>query len=317
MSNIESKKPKPTLGFKARCLWWVCRSVAVLPHWVQYRVLATLIAVLMRDIVRYRRSLILSQLHKCFPEKSEQEIRHIYRESYRTLAESIIHTMNLAGITDEKRRKVIKFNIPDEIREKVQGHHFVMLASHYGPWEYMQFISLHFPGYYEIGAYHPLSNKTWDELFYYMRTFHDTIPVCSNNFIRFFVQHRAEGFEGKNLILGMISDQNAPPTGDVHWYDFLGRKTLFFDGGQQLALRFKLPVTFLSMRRTGVGRYECDLKLIHDGESEVGKYEIMEQYVRLLEEDIRREPSRWMWTHRRWKYTLNPETGEAEYHRKG
>lgn len=311
------EKPKPTMGIGAKCLWCLCRLVAILPHWVQFRVLATAIASLMRDIVRYRRSLILSQLRKCFPEKSEQEIQSICRESYRTLAESIIHTMTLAGITEEQRRSIIKFNIPDSVREAINDRHFVILASHYGFWEYMQFVGIEFPGYYVIGAYHPLSNKSWDELFYYMRTFNDTIPVCSNNYLRFFIQHRANGFNGNKLILGMVSDQNAPPTGDVHWYDFLGRKTLFFDGGQQLSLRFGLPVTFMSMRRTGVGKYECDLKLIHDGNGEIGKYEIMEQYVRMLEEDIRRDPARWMWTHRRWKYTLNPETGEAEYHRKG
>ena len=310
-------KKKPKMGVGAWCLWLLCRSVSILPHWVQYRILSPMIALLMGGVVRYRRTLILDQLRKCFPEKGEAEIRKICRESYRTLAESIICTMTLAGMTEKRRRTIIKFNIDENVREAVKDSHFVLLASHYGFWEYAQYIETQFDDHYAVVAYHPLSNKAWEELFYYLRSFELVTPVSSNNYLRHFIQHRATGHDGKYMLLGMVSDQNAPPTGDVHWYDFLGRKTLFFDGGQQLALRFGLPVTYISMRRVGVGKYEGTLKLIYDGKSEVGKYEITEKYVSMLEQDIRRDPARWMWTHRRWKYTYNPETGGADYHRKG
>ena len=310
------KYKKPKMGFGAWSLWLLCRSVAILPHWVQYRLIAPMIAMLMGGLIRYRRSLIFNQLHKCFPEKSEPEIRKICRESYRTLAESIVCTMTLAGMTVEKRSKVIKFNIEEPVMEAVKDNHFVLLASHYGFWEYAQYIEAQFDNHHAVVAYHPLSNKAWDELFYYLRSFEDVTPVSSNNFLRHFIQHRANGHNGKRIILGMVSDQNAPPMGDGYCHDFLGRKTFFFDGGQQLALRFGLPVTFLSMRRVGVGKYEGTLKLIYDGKSEVGKHDIMKQYVSLLEQDIRRDPARWMWTHRRWKYTLN-EKGEVVFSRKG
>jgi KDO2-lipid IV(A) lauroyltransferase len=66
-----------------------------------------------------------------------------------------------------------------------------------------------------------------------------------------------------------------------------------------------------------VGKYHCDVVLVHDGKSPVVKNQIMEQYVRLLEDDIRRDPARWMWSHRRWKYYPDPVTGEPIYRRKG
>jgi KDO2-lipid IV(A) lauroyltransferase len=118
------------------------------------------------------------------------------------------------------------------------------------------------------------------------------------------------------MLLGLIADQNAPPQGDVHWYDFLHHKTLFFEGGEHLALKFGLPVLYFSMSRIRAGEYRGEVKVVYDGVESVAKHEITERYARLLEQDICREPSRWMWSHRRWKYHPDPVTGEAIYTRK-
>ena len=312
---MENTKPK--LGFGARSLWLLCRSVAIMPQWYQYRIVATMIYAVLRYIVSYRRQLILKQVADSFPEKSREEVEAICNEFYRHLAEVIACTMTMAGITDEQRREVIKFNISDQVRQCVEGRHLVMLASHCGFWEYAQFVGLSLPGFCEIGAYHPLSNKSWDMLFLHLRTFKDVIPVPSSKYLHFFIKHKDTGVNGKPMMLGMASDQNAPPKGSVHWYNFLNRPTIFFEGGEQLAMKFNLPVVYLSMRRVDVGRYECDVILVHDGYESVEKHDITERYVRLLEKDIHRDPPRWMWSHRRWKYYPDPVTGEAIYRRKG
>ena len=279
--------------------------------------LTTLIYVIMRYVVRYRRALILQQIEGSFPDKSSEECKAICDEFYRHLAEVFVCTMSMAGITDEQRRSAIKFNISDSVKEVIKDRHFVILASHCGFWEYAQFVGMDLPGYCEIGAYHPLSNKAWDNLFLHLRTFEDVIPVPSQRYLRYFIEHRDTGVNGKPMMLGMASDQNASPKGDVRWFDFLNRPTIFFEGGEQLATRFGLPVAYFSMRRIAAGRYECDVLLVYDGAESVEKHEITERYVRLLEKDIHRDPPRWMWSHRRWKYYPDPVTGEAVYRRKG
>ena len=85
-------------------------------------------------------------------------------------------------------------------------------------------------------------------------------------------------------------------------------KTLFFEGGEQLAIKFSLPVLYLSMRRIKAGRYEGEVILLYDGDEVVDRHVITERYVRQLEKDIQREPSRWLWSHRRWKYVPDPVT---------
>mgnify|MGYP000354730086 FL=1 len=80
------------------------------------------------------------------------------------------------------------------------------------------------------------------------------------------------------------------------------RDTIFFDGGEKLALRCNLPVYFVRMERLQRGRYQMSFEPIYDGVEEVAEYEITERYVRRLEAMICEHPELWMWSHRRWKH---------------
>ena len=281
---MSSKKVRMGLG--ARALWLLCRSVAVMPYWMQYGCVEKVVYFLLRYVARYRRKLIIHQLAGSFPEKSDVEIKAICNDYYHTLAETIVGTMT---------------------------RHFVYLSSHHNFWEFAQFSGLKFKNHLTLCAYHPLTSKSWDELYYHLRYSKDALPVPSSQLIRYFLKHREEGVDGRKLLLGLIADQNASPKGEVHWYNFLNRPTIFFEGGEQLALKFNLPVLYLSMSRVKAGRYKGEVVLLYDGDESVEKHEITERYVRRLEQDILREPSRWMWSHRRWKYMPDPETGEVKY----
>ena len=126
--------------------------------------------------------------------------------------------------------------------------------------------------------------------------------VSMKESLRFYLRNREHGIRGKNLVMGLIADQNPPRRPDSHWFRFLNQDTIFFDGGEKLALRCHLPVYFVKMERLSRGRYEMSFEPIYDGEEEVAEHEITERYVRLLESEIRRRPELWIWSHRRWKH---------------
>lgn len=302
-----------SMSIGARALWLLCRSVAILPHWVQYGVIEPLIYFLLRYVARYRRRLILRQLTDSFPERSREEIAGLCNDYYHTLAETFVGTMTLAGMSYNKKREVLQVVVPEHIMEVVKGGDFVYLSSHHNFWEFAQFAGLAFEGHLTLCAYHPLTSKAWDELYYHLRRSKDSLPVPSSQLIRYYLQHRKDGVDGRRMLLGLIADQNSPPKGDVYWYDFLNHKTLFFEGGEQMAVKFGMPVLYLSMSRIGAGRYRGEVMMLYDGKESVEKHTITERYVRQLERDILREPSRWMWSHRRWKYYPDPVTGEAIY----
>lgn len=289
--------------------------MAILPHWVQYGVLGGFIYFVLRYVARYRRKLIVRQLSESFPERSKAEIVALCDEYYHILAETFVGTMTLAGMSGKKKQEVLDVTVPEHIMKVVEGKHFVYLSSHHNFWEFAQFAGLKFTNHLTLCAYHPLTSKAWDELYYHLRYSKDALPVPSSQLIRYFLQHRKDGVDGRQLLLGLIADQNSPPKGDVHWYDFLHHKTLFFEGGEQMAVKFNLPVLYLSMSRISAGKYRGEVILLYDGVESVEKHEITERYVRQLERDILREPAAWMWSHRRWKYTPDPVTGEPIYRR--
>lgn len=293
-------------GVRAEAMWILCRSIAVLPYWFQYYVLLEVVCFILRFVVRYRRRLIIRQLSDSFPEKSHAEIVAICHKYYRSLAEMIINTITLSGMSDTERARRVTFHGTAEVQQIIAGRNAVALTSHYGFWEYYTFASLWLSRHRIVVAYHPIKDLAMDEFYRRLRRMRSVDAVASNQFMRFYMNHK-EGIDGKHLVIGLISDQNSPPRGDVHWYRFLNHDSLFFYGGEQLALKFGLPVFYLELQRIRRGYYHCEYKLIYDGKEQVEPYEITERYVRALERTIVRRPELWMWSHNRWKYKRMPD----------
>lgn len=291
---------------RAESMWILCRSIAVLPYWFQYYVLLEVVCFILRFVVRYRRRLIIRQLSDSFPDKSHAEIKAICHKYYRSLAEMIINTITLSGMSDAERARRVTFHGTAEVQRIIEGRNAVALTSHYGFWEYYTFASLWLSRHRIVVAYHPIKDPAMDEFYQRLRRMRSVDAVASNQFMRFYMNHK-EGIDGKHLVIGLISDQNSPPRGDVHWYRFLNHDSLFFYGGEQLALKFGLPVFYLELQRIRRGYYHCEYKLIYDGKEKVEPYEITERYVRALERTIVRRPELWMWSHNRWKYKRMPD----------
>ncbi len=153
-----------------------------------------------------------------------------------------------------------------------------------------------------VAVYHPLRSPVMECLYQRLRNSSYATTVAMHDCVRFYLRHRATGIEGKNMVLGLIADQNPPRRPNSHWFRFLNQDTIFFDGGEKLARRFRLPVYFVRMDRLQRGRYRMSFELLYDGAEEVAENEITERYVRALEQMIRERPELWMWSHRRWKH---------------
>ena len=290
----------------ARLLWLLCLLVAILPHCIRYGVLSPFIAFILRKILHYRKRIIDLQLRDSFPEKSGEELAEIKSRFYDYLAEMVVGTLSLAGMGDRARRKAIKFDLPSNFNEVVDGKNVVFLTSHYGFWEAILNIYLEMPDHYIVAAYHPLKSSVMDKLFILLRRMERVVLVPSKGLMRYFFNN-ARKEKPELLGLGLIADQNCPPTRGCCWHRFLNHDTLFFDGGEQLALKFSMPVYYLQLERIKGGHYRMTLEPIYDGKSEIAPHEITECYVRLLEQTIRKKPEHWLWSHNRWKHRPSKE----------
>ena len=286
-------------------LWLGARVFAAMPYWFKYYVVENLIFVLLRYCLRYRMKVVKTNLRNSFPEKDERELAVIRRRFYRTLAEIFVDTIKLAGLTPEKGRSLLTVKGLEEQKERVGGRDWIAMTAHFGCWEYCSFWGLYDPTQIVVAVYHPLRSRIVEAFYQRLRNGDYATTVAMKESLRFYLRNRAGGIGGRNLVMGLIADQNPPRRPDSRWFRFLNQDTIFFDGGEKLALRCQLPVYFVKMERLRRGRYEMSFELIYDGKEEVAEYEITQRYVRMLEAEIRRRPELWMWSHRRWKHKRN------------
>lgn len=283
-------------------LWSGSRLFAVLPHWFKYYIVENLIFFLLYYCLRYRMKVVKTNLRNSFPEKSEHELAVIRRNFYRTLAEIFVDTVNMANMNEQKWRKLLVVKGFDEHVKAVRGRDWIAMTAHYGCWEYCSFWGLYERSQVVVAVYHPLRSKVMECLYQRLRNNENSLTVAMKDSLRFYLRNREQGIDGKNLVMGLIADQNPPRRPDSHWFRFLNQDTIFFDGGEKLALRCNLPVYFVKVERLRRGCYQMSFDQIYDGEEEVAENEITERYVRRLEAMIRKQPELWMWSHRRWKH---------------
>ena len=292
--------PMQRIGLES--LWLGARVFAAMPYWFKYYVVENLIFVLLRYCLRYRMKVVKTNLRNSFPEKDERELAVIRRRFYRTLAEIFVDTINLAGLTPEKGRSLLTVKGLEEQKERVGGRDWIAMTAHFGCWEYCSFWGLYDPTQIVVAVYHPLRSRIVEAFYQRLRNGDYATTVAMKESLRFYLRNRAGGIGGRNLVMGLIADQNPPRRPDSRWFRFLNQDTIFFDGGEKLALRCNLPVYFVKMNRLRRGRYEMSFELIYDGKEEVAEYEITQRYVRKLERMICECHELWMWSHRRWKH---------------
>jgi KDO2-lipid IV(A) lauroyltransferase len=279
-------------------LYGFARCVAIMPRFVRYYILEEIIYFILQYVVRYRRKVVLTNLRNAFPEKSDKEISKIAARCNRNLAEQMINTLSVAGISPERLKRYQTVVNIEEYRKAVAGRDVILLAGHYGSWEYHTSVAQHAPEQMIMSIYHPLNNSVMDEFFKRVRKMDNTVLVPRDESLRYFLKNR--GGE-KNIAMGLIADQNPYQYKDSHWFTFLNQDTIFAEGGEQLARKFKLPVWFAASRFRRRGEYECVMIELYDGNSPIEEHVITERYIRELEKCIVERPELWLWSHRRWK----------------
>jgi len=300
-----SKKLSFVQRFALESLWIAAKGFAVMPYWFKYHIVENFLFLLLYHCLRYRRRVVDANLRNAFPEKGDRERAVVRRRFYRTLSEIFVDTINMAHMSEEKVHRVLRVRNLDEHRRAVAGRDWIALSSHFGCWEYSSYWAAYEPSQLLVAVYHPLRSRVVEHLYRRLRNSAYATTVAMKESLRFYLRNREQGIGGKNLVMGLISDQNPPRRPDSHWFRFLNQDTIFFDGGEKLALRCRLPVYFVRMERVKRGCYEMSFDRIYDGEEPVAEHEITERYVRRLEAMIVECPELWMWSHRRWKHKRN------------
>lgn len=277
------------------------RLISRLPLGVLY-VLADLCFPPLYYVARYRRKVVTENLNNAFPELPSRERRKIRRRFYRWFCDYVVETLKLLSMSRQEMMRRMVIEGVDEMERSLETKPFVFIfLGHYCNWEWVSSIPLWYQKEDSHGAqlYRPLKNKAFDRLFLEMRSRFGSENISKYEALRHILQLRRDG---KKTCIGFISDQT-PGWNSIHdWVDFLHQDTPVFTGTERIAKKVDAAIFFADIRRVRRGYYHLVLRRMTDEPKDFPDYALTEQYMRELEQIIRRQPHLWLWSHRRWKH---------------
>jgi len=250
-------------------------------------------------LVGYRKKVVLDNLRRSFPEKSEDEINKICRKFYRYLCDITLETFKVLTISRKSMIEHCKFN-PEGFallnRLAEEHKNVILVMGHFGNWEWAGHPFSLLCKHKLFVIYHPLSNKYFNSLMLKMRSRFGTEMIEMKNTYK-------EMLANKGILntTAFIADQTPQPN-NAFWTNFLNQNTPVFKGTEVIAKKMNLPVVYASIRKVRRGYYEMYVELLTENPANTADGEITEMHTRKLEEDIRSMPEAWLWSHKRWKH---------------
>ncbi len=283
-------------------LYYLLRPLAFLPLKCLY-LLSDFIYFVLYYIIRYRKREVDDNLRQCFPDVTAERRRAVSRLFYRNFADYIFETIKLFHISDREIKRRMVFENTEAIdRFVAQGRSVAVYFSHCGNWEWAPSITLHShtdgvrTAFCQV--YRPLKNKAFDGLMLRLRSRFGSVSLPKSTVLRRLIALRRDGFV---TVTGVMSDQK-PSHGDPTLpLLFLGRPTAFITGTEELARRMKMAAVYWDMYKDSRGYYRIVTRVIADDVSETAPGDVTRVYASMLQQTIQRNPSIWLWTHKRWK----------------
>lgn len=271
-----------------------------------FYIISDLIAFVMERVVRYRASVVYINLSRSFPEKSYSELRKIAHKNYKYITDNFVETIWAVTASEKqlsKRARIVNPEVLADIYET--GKSAMVVMGHTGNWEllgsfdfYAHKGALGFGNEHVRFLYKRSKNKTMDMLTYWIRDRHDLATLVeSHGAPKFILKSRHQ----KNLYF-LIADQSPHP-GSKYSVDFLNQPTMMLNGPEQLSKLMDLSVVYLGMEKIARGKYEIRFTKITENPKGEPDGFITARYAQLLEQDIIKNPSAWLWSHKRWKRT--------------
>ncbi|WP_338794046.1 lysophospholipid acyltransferase family protein [Bernardetia sp. MNP-M8] len=281
---------------------FLIKFLARFPFWFLYLISDFLFVVVYYGKL-YRKQVVLDNLYRAFPEKTQKEREKIARAFYRNFCDFIIETLKSFHISKEE---VVRRTRPTpeslEIAKTVakDKQSIIVLATHHLSWEW---VSLSCSVELETivkPIYKRLANKKIDELIYEMRSQFGAVPLEMR------ISNR-EIIKPTDVSVGyvLVGDQTPAGNNRQYWTNFFGKEVPFFVGVARLAPQSNLPIYFLRITKPKRGHYLYSLELMrqppYNPDESGTDFSILDEYSQRIEEAVRNSPENWLWTHKRWK----------------
>jgi KDO2-lipid IV(A) lauroyltransferase len=273
-------------------------SISMLPFPLLY-LFSDFIYFILYYIVGYRKEIVRENLALALPHLSAQERLIIEKKSFHHLCDmflEMIKTMTISKKEMDKRFEFTNLEVYLELEKKQKS--IALMLAHYASYEWV--ISINEKITFESYAiYKRLNNPYFDKLVRKIRSkFKATLITTKETIPRIIENHRNK----KLGLYGFASDQSPKVDSAFHWNQFMGINVPIHTGAEMLAKRYDMNMMFLKVKKVKRGYYKASFEILSENTKEIPNYEITDQYLKLVEQQILEAPEYYLWTHKRWKH---------------
>ncbi len=269
--------------------------ISILPSFI-LRGISSFACFIVFRVMRYRRTVVKINLHNAFPEKTEKEIWAITKKFYMILTDTLFESIKGLTLSHKNLMKKCAIQNYDLVHEQiVKGRNIMLVPGHYGNWEWAGGSMAVYAEMPMKAAFKPLSNKYFNWLAVKSRTRLKILLIPKRQLIKHLADHAHE-----QTMLVLIADQSPNPK-EHYWVDFLNQDTAVVTGMEKLARQYNYVVFYATIHWIKRGKYQITYKMLTDDPNALPPQQLTSMFMEELEQDIRRNPAPYLWSHRRWK----------------
>lgn len=271
--------------------------LSLLPFWMLHRI-SDVLFILIYYVVGYRKDMVLKNIMRSFPEKSEAQARRIRKNFFRHFSDLMIESVKSATMGQkefQKRYYIINQHLLDTYHK--EGKSILILSPHTGNWEWI-FSLVDVIPFNVYAVYQRLTNPSMDQYIRRTRERFGAMMIPTTQTFKIILEAVKRGDQ---FLTWFAADQSARP-GKAQWVWFLNQDTSFHKGYEDLAKVVNQPVLFLDIRKVKRSFYQLELHVITNTPRSLPEGTIVTEFARLTEKRIREDPAYWLWSHNRWKH---------------
>ncbi|HQQ95225.1 MAG TPA: lysophospholipid acyltransferase family protein [Bacteroidia bacterium] len=270
--------------------------LSVMPHPL-VKAISSVFYYVLYYLASYRKTIVMQNLRKAFPEKSEQERVVICRRFYRHLCDTFFEGLMCLHMSERRLMRHIRCKNPELINAYYnQGRSVIIAIGHYGSWEFFLTGLNALIHHQVVIIYTPLTTPLMERKLTEARESFGTRMISKDAVKLFF-----EEVPSKATATLFAIDQWPAKAKKPYWMTFLNQETAVAFGCEKYARDSGQAVLYARISKEKRGHYSIEFSPVCDEPQKTKYGEITEKVTRLLEEDILRQPEYWLWSHRRWK----------------
>ena len=271
---------------------------------------------LLKNVLRYRKSIIEKNIKLSFPDATKQELNQIKDNYYKhliqlvlalqkdgyfdkaiTYSRELIDVITEEGIMNSELSNTSYIELLENIVS--QGQNISTVSGHFANWEWLSSTPLWSNKTQFASLFKRINNPILNKLSINIRSRFGLHCIDKNNALRKIIElsKKPEGY-----VVAFIADQ-CPSRKNIHyWIKFLNQATPIFSGWATISRKLNNAIVYIKVTQISNHRYKVRFDLLTTTPKKYTDKELCEMYMNRLEEDIKETPELWLWSHNRWKH---------------